>query len=177
MTSATDLVEIGNIETTVTFPSDANTTPHFWMSFIVPEITHYLLYVHYNLSLLQAPTICPGYQTGFYNITVYDGYGNVVKIFSQTEYTQETEEEPVLIVKGVRSGLILNEQYIVAVTVESLGVYHHQRKNFSKYLAISESLFRISCYKLLYITFAHNNSITGTNYARHCSSSMGELKL
>ena len=35
MNTGTDLVDIGNIETTVTFPSDA--TPHFWMSFIVPD--------------------------------------------------------------------------------------------------------------------------------------------
>ena len=97
---------------------------------------------------MQAPTICPGYQTGSYNITIYGGYGNVVKIFTQTEYTQETEEKPVLIVKGVRSGLILNEQYTIAVTVESLGVYHHQRKNFSKMLvAINHNT-----------TFAHNNN-------------------
>ena len=88
----------------------------------------------YNVSLLQAPTICPGYQTGSYYITIYDGYGNVVKIFSQTEYTQETEEEPVLIVKGVRSGLITNQQYTLAVTVESLRIYRHQTKNFSKYI-------------------------------------------
>ena len=81
---------------------------------------------------MQAPRVCPGYQTGSYNITIYDSYGNVVKIFSQTDYTQVREEEPVLIVKGVRSGLSLNQQYILAVTVESLGVHHHQRKNFSK---------------------------------------------
>lgn len=80
----------------------------------------------------QAPSICPGYQTGFYNITIYDDHGNVVEIFGQTEYIQEREEEPVLIVKGVRSGLILNQQYTLAITVESLGVYRHQRKTFSK---------------------------------------------
>ena len=85
-----------------------------------------------HLFLTQAPRICAGYQRGTYNITIYDDNGVIFDHFGPTKYTQENSRERILIVKGLRSGLTLGSQYEVEVTVESLGIFRSQRKNFSK---------------------------------------------
>ena len=80
----------------------------------------------------QAPRICPGYQTGTYNITLFDDKDLVFDQFGPTKYTQENSNGQVLIVRGAWSGIELGNQYEVEVTVESVGVFRSKRKNFSK---------------------------------------------
>ena len=85
---------------------------------------------------MQAPSICPGYQTGIYNITVYDdAYSAAIIDFGPTKYTQESEEEHALIVKEVKSGMSLGGLYIVEVSVESFNSYCLKRKTISKFIA------------------------------------------
>ena len=69
---------------------------------------------------------------GIYNITIYDTDGAVVNHFGPIKYTQQNNSERLLVVKGLKSGLIFGSQYEVEVTVESLGMLRSRRKNFSK---------------------------------------------
>ena len=80
----------------------------------------------------QGPKICAGYQTGTYNITIYDNDGSVVYHFGPMKYTQQNNSERVLVVKGLKADLMPGSQYEVEVTVESLGMLRSRRKNFSK---------------------------------------------
>ena len=63
--------------------------------------------------------MCPRYQVGIYNITVYDDNNHIVHYFVPTEYTQNNIQEQELIVKEIRSGMIVGRHYVVKVTVES----------------------------------------------------------
>jgi hypothetical protein len=76
--------------------------------------------------------ICTGYQTGTYNMSIYDSDGAIVDHFGPMKYTQQNNSERVLVFKRLRSGLMLGNQYEVDVTVESLGMVRSRRKNFSK---------------------------------------------
>lgn len=75
--------------------------------------------------------MCPRYQVGIYNITIYDDINhNIIHHFVPTEYTQKNIQEQELIVRGVKSGLIVGGHYIVEVMVESGGVIRSQNKTF-----------------------------------------------
>lgn len=82
--------------------------------------------------LTQAPAICAGYQTGTYNLTIFDNSSVVVDHFGPMKYTQENNSERTLVVKVLRSSLMPGSQYEVEVTVESLGIFRSQRKSVSK---------------------------------------------
>ena len=102
--------------------------------------------------------MCAGYQTGTYSITMYGNNGAVVDHFGPIKYTQENNSEQMLIVKGLRPDLILGSQYEVEVTVESLGIFRSQRKNFSKMESI--------CVKLQIIYLLHLASPPPHQYTR-----------
>ena len=82
--------------------------------------------------MAQAPRICVGYQSGTYNITIYDDQHVIVDQFGPKKYTQKNSSEQLLVVKGLRSDFVIGRQYEVQVTVESLGIFHSRRKHFSK---------------------------------------------
>ena len=83
---------------------------------------------------MQAPNICPGYQTGTINISIYDSDNNdnLVHRFGLTEYTQQNLDEPKLIIEELRSELIQGRHYKVEVTVESIGMLRFKQKSFCK---------------------------------------------
>ena len=82
---------------------------------------------------MQFPRICPGYQIGVYNITIYDNNnGDIIHSFRPMELMQKNTEEQALITKEVKSGLTLGRQYVAEVTVESIGMVRNQNKTFGK---------------------------------------------
>ena len=81
----------------------------------------------------QAPRICPGYQTGTYNISIYTSNDeSIVHQFGPIEYSQEHGNEQKLVVKEVRNGFILGENYGINVTAESIGVFRFRTTSFGK---------------------------------------------
>ena len=98
-----------------------------------------------SLCSVQVPNMCPRYQVGIYNITIYDDNNhNIIHYFVPTEYTQNNLQEQELIVKEVKSGLIVGGYYIVEVTVETGGVVHSQNKTFSMLTYI---YYKPGCYQ------------------------------
>ena len=47
------------------------------------------------------------------------------------DYTQESADEMVLIVKELKTGLNLSKHYVIEVTASSIGIDHLKRENFS----------------------------------------------
>lgn len=66
--------------------------------------------------------MCPMYQTGSYNIEVYDSADHLLKSFGPEVYTQEIEENKTLIEKDLQVHLTHGELYRVTVTIESIGI-------------------------------------------------------
>jgi hypothetical protein len=70
----------------------------------------------------QAPRICPGYQVGTCNITIYtSNHESIIHQLGPIEYTQEDVHEQELIPMEFRNGFILGEHYGISVTAESSG--------------------------------------------------------
>ena len=68
-----------------------------------------------------------------YNITVYKSLDNsVVHHFGPTQYIQQKNNEHALIVKELRTGLNVSEDYEVVVVTESVGSLRSKRKPFGK---------------------------------------------
>lgn len=79
--------------------------------------------------LLQAPKLCPLYQTGTYNISVYDKTYHLIQQVGPTEYTQVNEEEQTLIVHQIQSSF---QYYAFEVTTSSVGITHTLRRTFGE---------------------------------------------
>lgn len=88
--------------------------------------------MQFHIIYIQAPTICPGYQKGTHNVTIYDGNGSLVHQFDSIEYTQEDNGEKSHIVKEMTSGLVYSKNYTVEVMTSSLGVMRSKRDSFCK---------------------------------------------
>lgn len=65
--------------------------------------------------------MCPVYQTGSYNITVYDSADHLLNFFGPEVYTQENEENKTLVEKDLQVFLTQGQLYKVTVTSESIG--------------------------------------------------------
>ena len=84
--------------------------------------------------LLQAPNICPGYQRGMYEISIYsdDGSGSLVHSFPPTLHSRENDEDEATIAKEMRTGLTYGVNYTVEVVHATLGIVHTKTKGFGK---------------------------------------------
>ena len=77
--------------------------------------------------------MCPGYQTGIYNVTILSNDGtDIVHDFGTTEFQQHVEDEREVIAKELRTGLNISEMYTASITVDSIGQTHIREKIFCK---------------------------------------------
>ena len=79
----------------------------------------------------QTPRICPNYQTGTYNITIYyiNDNESIVHQFGPIEFTQGQE----LIVEEVKNGFFLGEHYGINITAQSFGIVRFQATVFGNH--------------------------------------------
>lgn len=86
---------------------------------------------------MKAPKICPEYQDGSYNITVYSNESdNLTELhhFGPTKYTQRNENEQELVVKEVKDGFIFRGHYEVSVSAEIFGIIQSKSKVFCEFI-------------------------------------------
>ena len=86
---------------------------------------------------MQAPRVCPGYQIGSYNISIYakntlDNSSSLIYHFGPADYTQVNVDERTLLAHELRSGIYQGSHYEVEVTVESYSMIRTRRKSFCK---------------------------------------------
>ena len=86
---------------------------------------------------MQAPRVCPGYQIGSYNISIYatntlDNSSSLIYHFGPADYTQVNVDERTLLAHELRSGINQGSHYEVEVTVESYSMIRSRRKSFCK---------------------------------------------
>ena len=81
-----------------------------------------ILICYYFHKKIETPAMCPVYQTGSYNITVYDSADHLLKSFGPEVYIQENEETKTLTVNNLRIFLTQGQLYYeIIVTTESIG--------------------------------------------------------
>ena len=68
---------------------------------------------------------------GFYNITIYDMSESAIIHVGPLNYTQTNESEQNLITEEFMSELLVDEQYIVEIVVDSIGVKRVIRTKFN----------------------------------------------
>lgn len=67
-----------------------------------------------------------------YRIRITDNDTSTVYAFQSTEYTQDRENEMMLIVKEVKTGLKRSEHYVIEVASSSVGKDQNKSKTFRK---------------------------------------------
>ena len=126
--------EIDEIESIVTFTTGMNATPYLLINFTVGI---YKLLIKLGIAkflmhhTLQVPRICPYYQTGYYNITIYDIMNDsIILHVGPMEYSQINKSKQTL---EFGTELDSDKYYTVEVIAESIGVVQVKRKNISMF--------------------------------------------
>ena len=84
---------------------------------------------------MQAPQICPGYQTGEHLINIFsEDDGSLVHSLGPTEYLQGNDEDDATIAREMRSGFTYGKNYSVEVIFTTLGITQSKTEIFSKCL-------------------------------------------
>ena len=88
----------------------------------------------YINSFLQAPKICPGYQTGTFFIIIYDDTTHLLTQLGPLVYEQANEDEQILITKEVQiDSLSFSQYYEVKVIVERNRVLNPNKTRLGRY--------------------------------------------
>lgn len=89
---------------------------------------------HYDKGTInvQAPSICPSYQVGTYNVSVYDNHQPIYFV-GPNNYTQESIEEPIVIMKEIEAG---RQHYQYKITISSEGITHTKMGTIGEYFII-----------------------------------------
>lgn len=84
---------------------------------------------------MQAPSICPMYQVGTYNVSFYDdNHPNGIYRIGPNNFTQENISQPTIIMKEIEAGHLY---YQYQITVCSEGITHTLMGTFSEYINLS----------------------------------------